>query len=475
MYGFNERAERQKLENAVTSFKSHVDSAVSGSEPFYKKFATYIRKLEVKDGAEDAVKFIKLLETLRSDLLYDGGCWVQHPFDLLAHTENNDVKNEDLYDLFQGWELLTMAFKFLRNVSAAGTTKTKELKVLRRKVETYGALILRQRQSLDVFDRQISYPERAARHRGKTLYGTAEDAKIVIPYKAYSTFRNQTRTRYWIDLTVFCAMVYRHLKNLGVTEQDLAKRDYWILPGGMYGFGLCQSRYSSETFFHHVSKFLEKAEGPLPVRLKAYNGEWMVSISPEVFGWYAAADILAKPQQTAVEAILAEEIAQQPTGQNDDVLLAAFLGSLKEVDGGVAADEDGNLFFEDDGSRRTGDLIYKVFNLYQYIPPEEEQSNLRFAQLFQIKTGSSTLWKEILEENLHQNWGMQIQKYVRKLDADLQTNRHRASTISLMKNAKGWEDTAPRLLIGYYVWTREEKNWEVEPDEIAQILFRKME
>lgn len=425
MYGFHEAAERAQVKAAAEDFLKHISQKADGSP--LDRMKTYMADL-LENGAEEKRRsFYEKLSELHEGLLYDGTELQQRPFDLLGSTAQAD--REELFSLLQSWELLTIAFRMLDKKPESEEEWNAALQAVQVAVARYEKQQLPMRKGLDVYDQQISYYERMARNRNVAL---PREKKVVIPYPLYSRFRSAEKNSGWMDAVLFCVMACRYLSALGVTEERLQKEDYWSLPGGKSGFGIYQDRETAGTFFAHVIRFLkpESWEKP-PAKVITYNNILMLWIDPEIFGCCESAAKLEKPGdgQTA----------------------------------GVTVDAEGNLFVDDDGTRKTTALIYQA--LEQYDAP---------VKLFHRQTGNRELWKKAVESSGYMVWKREyLDAFLNGLTPDEnKKQKTRKADIKIMGSAKGADKNAPRLLIGYLLFQQEGRTWSGTGDELWDALVK---
>lgn len=439
MYGFHEAAERVQVEQAARDFLEHISQKTAGSP--LERMKTYMADL-LENGTEEKRKsFYDKLNELHKNLLYDGTELQQRPFDLLCSTAS--ANKDELFSLLQSWELLTIAFRLLEKKPESGEEWNAALQAVQAAVARYEKQQLPMRKGLDVYDHQISYYERMARNRNVAL---PEEKKVVIPRELYSRFRSAKENSGWMDAVLFCVMACRYLRALGVTKERLQKEDYWLLPGGKSGFGIYQDRKTAGTFFDRVMRFLkpENWEKP-PAKVITYNNLLMLWIDPEIFG---CCETAAKPEKPG-------------NGQT----------------AGVTVDAEGNLFVDDDGTRKTTELIYQA--LEQYDALEEEKASTSLEKQFLRQTGNQVLWKKAAESTGSMEWKKRLDAFLVGLDQELTSDENKKQKVSkadvkIMGSSKGAEKNAPRLLIGYLLFQQEGRTWSGTGEELWGALSEKI-
>lgn len=312
---------------------------------------------------ETAPPLLEKIRSIRNTLPLDGSVWEARPYDLLTHSSGDEggvcreSATESLaYARAHQWEQLRAFFAFeddfLRNVrvEAARRYRSGELQAAR-KAKAMQAFMPKlegealsdclrtpadaldkaleqleqapaRRASYDVFDNMISYAERIARWQEDVLDDGEADGCVCIPLELKSRYDGQTSRLF--ELTLFCAMLYRHLRRRGVTAEQLTGHDYWRLPGGKLGFGAYQQACTAETFFSRVQKAVRELKEP-PVQLLAVNGEWMANMARWLFEAFEKAGQQRAQQQPPQ---LVKAPVRRGGGEEAQALLAAYIRML---------------------------------------------------------------------------------------------------------------------------------------------------
>lgn len=202
------------------------------------------------------------------------------------------------------------------------------------------------RLSYDIFDNSISYTERIARWQEDTVWalpGLSENAavqNIVCIPDMYSTYadniRNLRDLDAFISFSLFCAMLYRHLKGIGVETKDLKLAEnekyaanYWFIPAKS-AFGSYQNRVLPDSFFDQVKSCLEKMNNP-PVRLISINSRWLAWMNQDLFNKFEAAEKEeAQPQSATSPQPVSPLQSAENGGNNGNNWLQAYQDAEKD-------------------------------------------------------------------------------------------------------------------------------------------------
>ncbi len=337
MYGYNHTAEYERLRNAAEQGEKLIreilqvhSGNVGGENPAF--------------SAWEILRLATLILDIRRTVTHDGSGWEQRPIDMLARShidvegEPSEYAKEYLntkekkfqlaLDRCKCWEETCLLFQFEKDFSdrmekreknkkMEGTLKKQSEQVLKcaegpmkklfSDMKNLRSKQKKERITYDIFDNAISYTERIARWQEDTVWGlsglrdsyAAEDecSIVTIPDRLYIDLigkqieqdGNSAKVQPLIRLSEFCAMLYRHLKGMGVTKDDLSARqgnntlitDYWALPGKS-AFGSYQNDVQADSFFDSVEKLIRSMDNS-PVRLLKINDRWMAWMDRNLF------------------------------------------------------------------------------------------------------------------------------------------------------------------------------------------------
>ena len=482
MYGYNELGEAARLLEMARSARG------------------LLREARADGGDPERLHLLAGLHALRLSACYCDTAWTQRPVDLLANVQlPDDGEEAEITDcLPEGadeartaalrrayarllcLETLDCLMQFLRRMDDRlkwlETAEADQLPVRLHAALAVGWAELEhmlaeterrrgERMRLDVFDQQISYPERIARAAGTHL---GQQVCVRIPGQCIENFGAHP------ELLLLLAVMYRRLKAQGVTRAQLqAGEDFWEIPGGAKGLGVYAPGITPDTFQARVIRVLDLLGANAPVQIVKFNDVYMARIRPDVFEWFEKANENAAEE--AAEALSAAAEFPRSQGDTEEArLLDAWRLYLDAKHARAQAQGEAQRT-EHDGHIDivlTDDGAYEAFAELENICRARTQARRPARRGEKQREGMFRLFMPDAEPTAQLWVETQAQRLAMAADAvrgwqALKAQKSFGKPLGLMNNySAGWEDRVKKLLLGYLCACSAEDGFAAECDEL---------